>query len=257
MPFYFEHYNSFRHLYSIQSFSNTSLHSSSNIANHITPGDMDEETAKALHDIQDRITKVIRDNRQKARFSNHDELTHQLSNSIMMYQSANTTIEQLEAENEQLKRLLTSHKEDTRKSNLKDDDEMEMTEQLIMDLDRGLETSVYEFQTANATIIRLEQKVEQLEKEVKLQEEIIETSQKANLENDNELEHKAKDLEHRLSSSIKRCQAANLTIKQLKEERQCEPRSKPQENAESIRYVLDRRVLQAEEDILRSEENDG
>lgn len=201
---------------------------------------MDEETTKALHDIQDRITKVIRDNRQKARFSNHDELTHQLSNSIMMYQSANTTIKQLEAENEQLKRLLTSHKEDTRKSNLEDDDEME---QLIMDLDRGLETSIYEFQTANATIIRLEQKVEQLEKEVKLQEEIIETSQKANLENDNELEHKAKDLEHRLSSSIKRCQAANLTIKQLKEERQCEPRSKPQENAESIRYVLDHRVL--------------
>lgn len=134
---------------------------------------------------------------------------------------------------------------------------MEMTEQLIMDLDRGLETSIYEFQTANATIIRLEQTVEQLEKEVKLQEEIIETSQKANLENDNELEHKAKDLEHRLSSSIKRCQAANLTIEQLKEERQCEPRSKSQENAESIRYVLDRRVLQAEEDILQSEENDG
>ncbi|TIA12723.1 hypothetical protein D6C80_06649 [Aureobasidium pullulans] len=218
---------------------------------------MDEETAKALHDIQDRITKVIHDDRQKARFSNHDELTHQLSNSIMMYQSANTTIKQLEAENEQLKRLLTSHKEDTRKSNLEDDDEMEQTEQLIMALDRGLETSIYEFQTANATIIRLVQKVEQLEKEVKLQEEIIETSQKANLENDNELEHKAKDLEHRLSSSIKRCQAANLTIKQLKEERQCEPRSKPQENAESIRYVLDRRVLQAGEDILQSEENDG
>lgn len=204
---------------------------------------MDEETAKALHDIQDRITKVIRDNRQKARFNNHDELTHQLSNSIMMYQSANTTIKQLEAENEQLKRLLTSHKEDTRKSNLEDDDEMEQTEQLIMALDRGLETSIYEFQTANATIIRLEQKVEQLEKEVKLQEEIIETSQKANLENDNELEHKAKDLEHRLSSSIKRCQAANLTIKQLRDERQCEPRSKPQENAESIRYILNRRVL--------------
>lgn len=204
---------------------------------------MDEETAKALHDIQDGITKVIRDNRQKARFNNHDELTHQLSNSIMMYQSANTTIKQLEAENEQLKRLLTSHKEDTRKSNLEDDDEMEQTEQLIMALDRGLETSIYEFQTANATIIRLEQKVEQLEKEVKLQEEIIETSQKANLENDNELEHKAKDLEHRLSSSIKRCQAANLTIKQLRDERQCEPRSKPQENAESIRYVLNRRVL--------------
>ncbi|THY14078.1 hypothetical protein D6D00_09936 [Aureobasidium pullulans] len=243
MPFCFEHYNSFRHLYSIQSFSHTSLHSSSNIANHITPGDMDEETAKALHDIQDRITKVIRDNRQKARFSNHNELTHQLSNSIMMYQSANTTIKQLEAENEQLKRLLTSHKEDTRKSNLEDDDEMEMTEQLIMDLDRGLETSIYEFQTANATIMRLEQKVEQLEKEVKLQEEIIEASQKANLENDNELEHKAKDLEHRLSSSIKRCQAANLTIKQLRDEGQCEPRSKPQENAESIRYVLNRRVL--------------
>ncbi|THX84138.1 hypothetical protein D6D08_04543 [Aureobasidium pullulans] len=257
MPFYFEHYNSFRHLYSIQSFSHTSLHSSSNIVNHITPGDMDEETAKALHDIQDRITKVIRDNRQKARFSNHNELTHQLSNSIMMYQSANTTIKQLEAENEQLKRLLTSHKEDTRKSNLEDDDEMEMTEQLIMDLDRGLETSVYEFQTANATIIRLEQKVEQLEKDVKLQEEIIETSQKANLENDNELEHKAKDLEHRLSSSIKGCQAANLTIKQLKEERQCEPRSKPQENAESTRNILDRRVLQAKEDIIETEESNG
>ncbi|THX43533.1 hypothetical protein D6D11_08062 [Aureobasidium pullulans] len=213
--------------------------------------EMDEETTRALHDIQDRITQVIHDNRQKARFSSNDELKHQLSTSIRRDQSANTTVRQLDIEGDQLK-IVSKLRE--QKSNLEDDNELE---QKVRNLECRLTTSTKECQTANATIIRLEKKVEQLEKQVKLQEEITEMSQKANLENDNELEHKAKALEHRLSSSIKRCQAANLTIKQLKEERQCEPRSKPQESAESIRYVLDRGVLQAEEDILQSEENDG
>lgn len=214
---------------------------------------MDEETTRALHDIQDRITQVIHDNRQKARFSSNDELKHQLSTSIRRDQSANTTVRQLDIEGDQLKIVSKLREQSARKSNLEDDNELE---QKVRNLECRLTTSTKECQTANATIIRLEKKVEQLEKQVKLQEEITEMSQKANLENDNELEHKAKALEHRLSSSIKRCQAANLTIKQLKEERQCEPRSKPQEKAESAPYVLDRRVLQAKEDIMQTEEHD-
>ncbi|KAL2025609.1 hypothetical protein VTO58DRAFT_103835 [Aureobasidium pullulans] len=215
---------------------------------------MDEETTRALHDIQDRITQVIRDNRQKARFGNNDELEFQLSTSIRRGQSANTTIRQLDIKGDQLKIVSKLREQSARKSNLEDDNG---PEHKVGNLERRLTTSTNECQIANATITRLEKKVEQLKKQVKLQEEITEMSQKANLENDNELEHNAKALEHRLSSSIKRCQAANLTIKQLKEERQCEPRSKPQEKAESAPYVLDRRVLQAKEDIMQTEENDG
>ncbi|THY13108.1 hypothetical protein D6D01_08427 [Aureobasidium pullulans] len=215
---------------------------------------MDEETTRALHDIQDRITQVIRNNRQKARFSNSDDSEQQLSTSIRRGQSANTTIRQLDIEGDQLKIVSKLREQSARKSNLEDDNGLEHK---VKNLERRLTTSTKECQTANATILRLGNKMEQLKQQVKLQEEITEMSRKANLENDNELEHKAKDLEHRLSSSIKRCQAANLTIKQLKEERQCEQRSKPQENAERTRYVLDRRVLQAKEDIIQTEESDG